>query len=127
MPFNPYHLPALFIATTQTLGGIWPIFFNTSSAMLEFGLPPRVANSREGQTAFVVGSARTTVIGLVMWMLYLQGKYAELDGVMVVLGLVLGAVDCWVCVREGVGRWGVFRGVSGILVAGWGVGGFTER
>ncbi|KAK0611654.1 hypothetical protein B0T14DRAFT_607706 [Immersiella caudata] len=120
MPFSAYHLPALFIATTQTLGGIWPIFFNTSSAMIEFGLPPRIAYSPEGQTAFVVGAARTSVIGLIMWMLYLRGKYKELDGVLVVLGTVLGAVDYWVCANEGLGSWGAFRLLSGVVIAGWG-------
>jgi hypothetical protein len=43
--FTPAHLPVLFIATTQALGGLIPILFPTR-AILDFGLRLRNSNRR---------------------------------------------------------------------------------
>ena len=72
--------------------------------MREFGLPARIADSREAQTAFIVGAGRTTVIGVIMYTLYFQGKYHNVDSVLLILGTIVGAVDGYVCAREGVAR-----------------------
>lgn len=120
------HLPALFIAFTQTIGGLWPIIGPTRSAMREFGFPTRIADSREAQTAFIAGASRISVIGVLMFTLYAQGKYEDLDAVMVVLGLVGGLVDGYVlCVRERVVRWGLVRAACGLTIAVWGGFGMT--
>ncbi|KAK0648700.1 hypothetical protein B0T16DRAFT_444671 [Cercophora newfieldiana] len=89
--FSARHIPALFIAFTQFFGGLWPIFGNTPSAMLEYGLPAHVANSPEGQMGFLVGSGRTVVIGLLMGMLYSQGRYEDLDVIL---------LQCWLRLNE---------------------------
>jgi len=123
--FSPRHIPALFIAFIQTFGGLWPIFGSTSAAMREFGLPARIADSREAQTAFIVGAGRTTVIGVIMYTLYFQGKYHNVDSVLLILGTIVGAVDGYVCAREGVARWGAVRSGSGLAIALWGWFGMT--
>jgi len=86
--------------------------------MLEYGLPPHIANSSEAQTAFVVGAGRTTALGVVLGVLYWKGRYKEVDLVFVVLGGILGVVDWGVCVQEGLGGWGSFRLVTGLGIAG---------
>ncbi|KAK5653034.1 hypothetical protein OQA88_9320 [Cercophora sp. LCS_1] len=88
--FSPRHMPALFIAFTQAVGGLWPILGNTPKAISEFGLPPRIARSPEAQTAFVAGAGRTTVIGVLVHVLYFQGKYEELDTVLTILVDTMG-------------------------------------
>lgn len=123
--FSAHHIPALFIAFTQTVGGLWPILGSTASAMREFGFPARIADSREAQTAFIAGAGRTTVIGVMMWTLYFQQKYEDLDNVLMILGMIVGAVDGYVCAREGVGRWGMVRSGSGLAIALWGWFGMT--
>lgn len=128
MPPNPHlrHIPALFIAFTQTIGGFWPIIGPTRTAMREFGFPAHVADSREAQTAFIAGASRISVIGILMLTLYAQKKYEDLDAVMVVLGLVGGVVDGYVlCMRERVVRWGLVRAACGIGIAAWGGLGMT--
>ncbi len=125
--FTPSHIPALFIAFTQTFGGIWPILSTrfTAPAMREFGLPNRIADSREAQAVFVTGAGRTTVIGVIMYMLYFDGRYEDLDKVLVILGGIVGMVDGYVCVREGVGRQAVKRTGAGLAIALWGWFGLT--
>ncbi|KAK0743045.1 hypothetical protein B0T18DRAFT_330495, partial [Schizothecium vesticola] len=71
---SPRHIPALFIASTRTVGGLWPTLGNTSAAILEFGLPSHIAHSPEARTASVAGAGRTTVIGVLMHVLYVQGN-----------------------------------------------------
>ncbi|KAF2756326.1 hypothetical protein EJ05DRAFT_501825 [Pseudovirgaria hyperparasitica] len=122
--FTLFQTPSLFVASAVTFGGLWP-FFNAHGAILEFGLPPRVALSKEAQAIMVLSSARGTVVGLSMFMLYFRERFVEFDMVMATLGLYVGAVDAWICWREGMPSKAVFRGVSGALIAAWGLAGMT--
>jgi hypothetical protein len=121
--FTIRHIPPLLIATATTFGGFWP-FFNAESAILEFGLPQSIAKSKPAQAVMVVCSARTTVIGASIFTFYLQGNYRAVDTILVLLGYV-GAVDAYLCWREGMPNKAVLRGVSGGLIALWGWLGMT--
>jgi hypothetical protein len=44
--FSLRHIPTLFVATTTTFGGAMP-FYNAEYAIKKFGLPERIAVSRE--------------------------------------------------------------------------------
>ncbi|KAJ6537715.1 hypothetical protein B0H19DRAFT_1270132 [Mycena capillaripes] len=70
------HIPALFIATTTTFGGLIP-FYSAELAMLEFGLPPRIASSQSAQAVMIASSTRITAIGLALFAFYFRNK---LDG-----------------------------------------------
>jgi hypothetical protein len=124
-PFSPRHIPVLFIATTQALGGFIPLI-SARRAMLDFGLPPRIASSPEAQAVMRVGAARTLVTGLTCFMLYSRGLLAELDLVVGTLGACFGAIDAWVCWREGAQGKAMFRGTCGALIAAWGLSGMTS-
>ncbi|KAL3463910.1 hypothetical protein BJX64DRAFT_286872 [Aspergillus heterothallicus] len=123
--FTPAHIPPLFIATTTSLGGLLP-FFSPSRALLEFGLPERIASAKPAHPVMVVASARTTVLGLILWTFYEQGKLVEFDTVLAILGTYVGAVDGWVCWNEGMRGKAVLRAVSGGVIGFWGVKGLTS-
>lgn len=117
------HVPPLFVATATTFGGLMP-FFNAEYAIREFGLPQRIAMSKQAQSIMVTSSARITAIGLALFTFYFQGKLAEFDTILAILGYV-GLVDGYVCWREGVPNKAIFRTVSGLLIAAWGWFGMT--
>jgi hypothetical protein len=118
--FRPAHIPALFVASATTFGGFWP-FFDAHRATAEMGLPRRFSETHESRTIFQLCSARTTTLGMILFTLYFQGKLAEVDTVMVILGGYVGAVDGYVFWREGCGGKAVQRAVSGFVIAacGW--------
>lgn len=118
--FTLNHIPALFVATALTFGGMMPIF-NAKSAIREMGFPPRLYNSKEAQSIMTLGMGRTTVIGLALYTYYFQDKFVEVDTLLSILGAYLGAIDAYVCVKEGVAGKALFRGSSGAVIAaiGW--------
>ncbi|KAL0567218.1 hypothetical protein V5O48_014776 [Marasmius crinis-equi] len=124
--FSPWHIPPLFIATTTTFGGLWP-FFNARAATLEFGLPPRVANSPEAQSVMICCSGRTTVIGALIFAFYSQRKLEAVDTVLAVMGVWIGITDGYVCWKEGVPGRGLFRATCGFLIGAYGLVGWTAR
>ena len=117
------HIPSLLVATATTFGGLMP-FFNAEYAILEFGLPQRIAISKPAQSIMIVSSARIAAIGLALFTFYWQEKLAAVDTIMAILGYV-GLVDGYVCWREGVPNKAVFRALSGALITAWGWFGMT--
>lgn len=117
------HIPPLLVATALTFGGLIP-FFNAEYAILEFGLPKRIAISKPAQSIMIVSSARITAIGLALFTFYFQEKFAAVDTMLAILGYV-GLVDGYVCWLENVPEKAVFRTVSGALIAAWGWFGIT--
>jgi hypothetical protein len=122
--FSAWHIPPLFIATTFTLGGLLP-FFNPRRAMREFGLPESLASSPAAHTPFAVYGSRMTLLGMALWTFYLRGDLRAIDTIMSLL-LVAGVADGYVCWKEGVPGQGIFRFLSSIALATWGLLGVTE-
>lgn len=116
--FSPRHIPALFIGTALTFGGMIP-FFNGASAMKAFGLPPRISSSEPAQVVMAVNGARNVALGLAIFSLYAQGMLHGVDVVMGCIG-VAGLLDEWICWKAGVLGTGIFRAGCGVLVGGWG-------
>lgn len=125
MPFSfaINHIPPLLVASALTFGGLIP-YINAEYAILEFGLPPRVATSRPAQSVITVSSARITAIGLAMFAFSLQGHFEAVVTILVTLGYV-GLVDGYVCWKEEVPRKEVLRALSGLAIATWGWFGIT--
>ncbi|KAL5044811.1 hypothetical protein BDW71DRAFT_95881 [Aspergillus fruticulosus] len=123
-PFAFIHIPPLVVATATTLGGLIP-FFNAERAILDFGLPARIASEKPAQAIMVLKCGRITAFGLTLWTFYAQGKLEEFDTVLMILGGYVGAVDAWVCWKEGVPGKAVFRGLSGTCICLWGLLGLT--
>ena len=124
MPLLIRHAPPLLIATTFTFGGLIPLW-NAERAMLEFGLPMRVAMNPSAQSVMIVSSARVTAIGLALWTFYFKGQFTAVDTILTTLGWI-GIVDGYVCWKENVPRSALVRSVSGALFAGWGWFGMTS-
>lgn len=123
--FAIHHIVPLFVATATTLGGLMP-FFNAEHAIREFGLPPRIAESKAAQSVMILKCGRITALGLALCTFYAQGKLAEFDTILAILGYV-GLVDGYVCWKEGVPGKAVFRLVSGVVISAWGFLGLTGR
>ncbi|KAJ7148811.1 hypothetical protein C8R43DRAFT_1129033 [Mycena crocata] len=124
-PFWLLHLGPLFVATALTLGGTMP-FWNPIGAIREFGLPEHIATSQPAHTSFIVSGARTSALGMAIWIFYLQGKLAAVDTILATM-LYVGAVDGYVSWQEGVIGNALFRTASGVLIGGWGLLGLTAR
>ncbi|EEQ30555.1 hypothetical protein McanMca71_000741 [Microsporum canis] len=122
--FTAWHIPPLFVATATTFGGLMP-FWNAAHAIGEFGLPNRIAISKEAQAVMITASGRTSALGLALFAFYSQGKFREVDTIMMILAYV-GLVDGYVCWREGVPGRAIFRATSGLLIAAWGWFGMTS-
>jgi hypothetical protein len=94
-------------------------FYNAEYAIEEFGLPKRIAISKEAHPFIILSSARITALGTLMLIFYIQHKLNEVNTIMIVMGGYLGVVDGYVCWREGVQNRAVFRSFSGLLIAAW--------
>lgn len=108
----------------MTFGGMWPIF-NAKGSLLEFGFPARIADTPEAAPVMVIGCARTTCIGLLVFLFYSRNQLDLVDQVMAVTGAYAGLVDSYVVWKEGRPRKAIFRLVSSWLIAAWGFAGLT--
>jgi hypothetical protein len=124
--FNPWHIPALFVATATTFGGLWPIW-NPRGAMLEFGFPPSVADDTATHPVMVTASARTTALGALMFVFYIRGDVAAVDTIIALFGAYGGLMD-WYALRglEDQNK-AVFRLISGLAIGAWGFFGMSSR
>ncbi|KAI2615015.1 hypothetical protein GGR54DRAFT_642752 [Hypoxylon sp. NC1633] len=122
--FELGHIPALFVATTTTFGGMWS-FFDARAAMLEFGLPDTIASTPSAAAVMQINNARTTAFGLCMYMLYFRRNFAACDTILAILGAYAGLVDSYVVWKEGNPRKAVFRLVSSGLISAMGFAGLT--
>ncbi|ROV95113.1 hypothetical protein VSDG_05864 [Cytospora chrysosperma] len=89
------HIPALFVASTMTFGGVWPIF-NARGAMLEFGFPSHIASVPAAAPVMVIGQVRTTVIGLLVFLHYSRNQLDVVDTIMAITGAYAGLLDSYV-------------------------------
>jgi hypothetical protein len=121
--FSWRHVPALGMATGKAFGGLMPLF-NPENGIRTFGLPERIATSREAQVAFTLFGSCETMIGAAMWIFYLRGQLGAVDTLMAVL-FYGGAVDAYALWKQGEVEKAWFRGLLGVFVGGWGLLGLT--
>jgi hypothetical protein len=127
MSFHLSHIPALFLGTTfSLLGSIYPLVA-PARAMLAYGLPPRLANSPDGQLVFLIYSSRITAIGLMLYYFYFTGQHAVVDTIFSISGVVMGGGDALVCWKAGVKGQAVFRGLTGLGLTALGLWGVTQK
>jgi hypothetical protein len=116
---RPLHIPPLLLASVFTIGGMMP-FWNAPGAIRSFGLPEHIANSKAAQTCFTVYSSRMTAWGIGMWTFWFRNNLKAIDTMLSLL-LYVGAVDGYVCWKEGVPS--KSRTVQSFLwTAGWRMG-----
>ncbi|KAL0935966.1 efflux pump antibiotic resistance [Colletotrichum truncatum] len=123
--FHPAHILPLLFATTFTIGGALPLW-NPTRAILEFGLPEHIANTKEAHSPFAVYGSRMTAWGIAMWSFYLRGNIKALDTMLAVL-FYMGIADGYVCYMEGVPGRALFRFLASAVLSGWGFLGLTSR
>jgi len=122
--FVPRHLPALLFATSMTLGGTVSLI-NPQSSITSFGLPKRIAVSGPAQSTMQIGMARVSSIGAALLVLYSRQQYEAMDLVFGCLAWA-GAVDAYVCWKEGFPLKAVVRAGLAGMVSLWGCLGMTS-
>ncbi|KAH8767363.1 hypothetical protein F5883DRAFT_73387 [Diaporthe sp. PMI_573] len=122
--FELRHVPTLFTATVMTLGGMWS-YFDPRAAMLEFGLPDRIAATPAAAAVMHINNARTTVLGMSLYALYFRNHLATCDVILAILGAYAGLVDSYVVWKEGNPRKAAFRLGSSWLLSAVGLAGWT--
>ncbi|KAK1689362.1 hypothetical protein BDP55DRAFT_628689 [Colletotrichum godetiae] len=122
---NPRHIFPLFVATTTTFGGLLALF-NPAGSIKAFGLPQRIASSPTAHATFSLSSARTSVIGLLIYTFYARGDLRAIDTVLLTSGLYCGIVDGYVCYKEGETGKALFRVLSSWAVGLYGGLGITS-
>ncbi|KAJ9133677.1 hypothetical protein NKR23_g10548 [Pleurostoma richardsiae] len=123
--FHWRHIPALVEATGKSLGGLTP-FFNPAGAIRAYGLPEHIAASPAAQVCIAIYGSRDTVLGLATWVFYLRGQLRAVDTIMALL-LYTGAVDAYICWKQGQVGTAWFRGLIGTFFGIWGLMGLTAR
>ncbi|CEI61087.1 hypothetical protein FVEN_g13061 [Fusarium venenatum] len=123
--FSLWHIPAVFVATAFTFGGLLP-FISPARAMREYGLPERIANSQPAHTAFAIYGSRVSAYGLALWYFYLSGQYSTVD-TLISLTFWWGAADLYVCLKAGAPGTAAWRLASSVLLSGWGYLGLTAK
>jgi hypothetical protein len=123
--FHPLHLLPLAIATVFIPGGMMPLW-DGAGAIREYGLPERIASSKEAQTAFIIYGSRMTAWGFGLWIFYSRRDFKAFDTMLALL-FYLGLNDLYVCWREGEQNQGIFRFGCGLLISSWGFFGMTSR
>ncbi|KAH8160433.1 hypothetical protein CIB48_g7830 [Xylaria polymorpha] len=93
--------------------------------MLDFGLPPRIANTPAVAPGFKAGNARTTVIGFLTFFFYFRNQLEVVDTILAITGAYCGLVDSYVVWKEGNPRFAAFRLVSSGLLSACGLWGLT--
>lgn len=93
--------------------------------MQEFGFAARIANAPAAGPVMIIGQARGTIIGLLVFLFYSRNQLELVDTVMAVTGLYAGLVDSYVVWKEGNGRYAAFRLISSGLISAWGFAGLT--
>ncbi|KAF4952086.1 hypothetical protein FSARC_12718 [Fusarium sarcochroum] len=123
--FSPWHIPACFIGTAFTLGGLLP-FRAPYRAMREYGLPEGIARSEPAGLAFAIYGARVSAYGVALWLFYLRRRYDVVDTLMSLL-FWWGVADLWICLKAGATKTAITRFVSSLAIGGWGYLGCTAR
>ncbi|KAI1851410.1 hypothetical protein JX265_000356 [Neoarthrinium moseri] len=122
--FQLRHIPALFAATTTTFGGLWPLF-DPRGSLHEFGFTSRIADSPAAAPVMIIGCARTSILGILMFYYYSRGQLEVVDTILGVFGAYAGLIDSYVVWKEGNLRKAIFRFVSSGLLSAWAFSGQT--
>jgi hypothetical protein len=121
IPLN--HILPVLLSTTIALSCI-PAYFSPTYAIRLYGLPDRIATSPAAASPWILYSSRIQGVAMMMLVFYARGDYAAVDTVMSFIGF-FGVVDVWVCLKEGVPKRAVERGVMSAVVGGYGLFGMT--
>lgn len=98
--------------------------WDPAGAIRLFGLSERIATTQAAQLTFMIYSSRATIIGMAMWISYLRGQLRTVDTLMALI-FYGAAVDAYACWLEGEIGSAWFRGLTGVVVGGWGLLGVT--
>ena len=118
-------IPALLTATPMFFGGLFHGLLKPQAALLTWGMKDEIARSREAQIVYYGHTMRTSTLGLLVFVLYLQGNFAAVDTTMAVMGGYCGIADVITIWYHGNQRVIPVRLLSVLCIAGWGLAGMT--
>ena len=123
--FSWRHIPALLAATPMLFGGRVHGLSRPHQALLTWGMTEQTASSHEAQIVYYGHTMRTSTLGLLIYVFYLQGNFAAVDAVMAVVGAYTGIVDVLVIYRHGDRGVVPWRLASVVAIAACGFAGTT--
>lgn len=122
--FEYRHIPAILAGSAMAFGGLWPLV-DARGAMLEFGMPARIANAPAAAPVMIIGNVRTSLLGALMLTFYMRREFGVVDTMLGFTGAYAGLIDSYVVWREGNRNKAIFRLVSSWMLAACGLSGLT--
>ncbi|TGO37039.1 hypothetical protein BHYA_0107g00040 [Botrytis hyacinthi] len=74
---SPLHIPCLLTSLTMFLGGLFHGLSRLRAALLTWGMPPSIASSPSAQTVDYGHTMRTSTLGLLTLIVYIQGMCTQ--------------------------------------------------
>lgn len=99
--------------------------FDAKASLKEFGFPARIASAPVAAPVMVIGQARGTIIGMLVFLFYSRNQMDLVDTLLAVTGAYAGLVDSYVVWKQGNPRYAIFRLISSGLISAWGFAGLT--
>lgn len=106
-------------------GGLFHGMTKPREALLTWGMTEKTATSREAQVVYYGHTMRTSTLGLLIYVFYLQGNFAAVDITMAVMGAYNGLADVLIIWYYGNRGKVPVRLVSVLAIAAWGFAGMT--
>jgi hypothetical protein len=123
--FSWRHIPVLASAAPMLLlAGIRDLLY-PQTGLLSYGIPEKIARSREAQIVYYGHASRTSTLGLLLFAFYIQGNLASVDTVMGLMGLYCGTSDLILLWKHGNHSVIPMRFLGILFVTVWGFAGMT--
>ncbi|KAH8650959.1 hypothetical protein BGZ60DRAFT_421157 [Tricladium varicosporioides] len=106
-------------------GGLIHGLLKPQAALLTWGMTKETAQSREAQIVYYGHTMRTSTLGLLVFIFYLQGNLASVDVTMAAMGGYCGIADVLTIWYHGNRSVIPVRLLSVLCIAGWGLAGMT--
>lgn len=123
--FSWRHIPALLTATPMFFGGLIHGLLRPQAALLTYGMTEKVTRSREAHIVYYGHTMRTSTLGLLVFVLYIQGDLTGVDTTMAVMGSYCGIADVILLWYHGNHSVIPVRLLSVLCIAAWGFAGMT--
>ncbi|KAF5876290.1 uncharacterized protein Bfra_002693 [Botrytis fragariae] len=103
------------------LGRLFHGLSRSQAALLSWDMPPSIASSPSAQTVCYGYTMRTSTLGLLTLIFYIQGNLHAVDTTMAVMGAYCGIADCAIFWYWGNRKVTALRLASVLGIAAWGM------
>ncbi|KAF7862716.1 hypothetical protein EAF04_007589 [Stromatinia cepivora] len=123
--FSWRHIPTLLSATPMFVGELIHGLLKPKVALLTWGMTDEISRSREAQSVYYGHTMRTSTLGLIVLIFYLQGNLTAVDVTVAIMGGYCGIADVLTIYHHGDRSVIPVRLISILCIAAWGLAGMT--